>query len=544
MRGAGFLIGPVVPSGSLESSPELRVWSDSEDDGAPIFMHEDADVLSACCGHLDHRELSRWGASPEGALPRLARDLLEQPELATHLSGTFGVVCVEKVSNRVVMVCDKAGIQGLYYGSKDGNLFLSSNLMLLLDTLGHTGAPNRLACFQHFAFGYPVFSDQTPYRGVKRVPPGSFVVADKTVRAVRYWSPPGPGDAVADGPLDLARCMGECIETTPGSRPFLSVTSGKDSLCLAVAARGAGVDVLTGSMGRDGSADSVLGEQVSSELGFEFVRGEMCNLSAFPDACLRMARYSAGMATLSLVDMFQFYRETVPPGCTHIIGEQLLRPPYPLSREDPVGSFTGSYMTPARCLISTMTEPFSGYLEGYPHSTVRWLEDRAGSEAYLASAREFFVSQQLPGNFSRRHGVLSAVRSKLSPFLSNRLLHATFAQTDDRYEAEALHREIIASVNDRLLPHLDRPKALSRDTQDWYWRFRHGFGETIREMLEGSLGSCSDVFEKTKVLALCDENLKRPSRDIFFFFRLLCYALARTMLAEKTEIGRQTLFSS
>jgi len=324
LNGKGFLIGPIDLTERRSSAPECQVWCGEEGEGSPITVYNDPDVLSACFGALDRRYLSRWGKEEAVIWPRLTRDLLKRPEVAQNLSGTFAIACVDKKAHRTIFLTDKSGIQGIYYAFDGKSLVLSTNLMWLLLALGHSGEPDEFACFLHFAFGYTVFTNQTLYKGVKRVSAASRVVADADgVKERRYWFPPEMAQVLDYDAEELAQCIGECIDKSlgPSWRPFLGLTSGKDSLCLLAAATRYGLHPLTGTFGSEGCADRVQARDIAARLHLEHVEAGLCSLADFGDECSEIALYSGGLATASYVDMCCFVRNSIPPGYAYVMGE-------------------------------------------------------------------------------------------------------------------------------------------------------------------------------------------------------------------------------
>jgi len=188
-------------------------------------------------------------------------------------------------------------------------------------------------------------------------------------------------------------------------------------------------------------------------------------------------------------------------------------------------------MTPEHCLWRTMRERFLTQWALYPDSVVSWMREQTSVDDDFAFSQLFYRSYRMPGNFSLRHSILSPKRAKLSPFLDNKFLDLSYRLPKAELLSLSVHRNVVAISNPQLLCHLSVPLATAVGTQDWFTRFQGGLGNKLREMLDHSLEHCSDVFIKDKMLELCDQNVAKPSRDIFFLFRVVPYALARRILS-------------
>ena len=140
----------------------------------PWRGHSDTEVMLAAIG--------RWG---------LERSL-------SRFVGMFAFALWDREKKVLVLARDRMGEKPLYYGMQGSSLVFGSELKALRMHPDWNAAIDRDALGRYLELGY-IPAPQSIYAGVKKLPPGSFVVFDTSTHALGqpdfYWSPAGAANA-------------------------------------------------------------------------------------------------------------------------------------------------------------------------------------------------------------------------------------------------------------------------------------------------------------------------------------------------------------
>ncbi len=109
------------------------------------------------------------------------------PDLANLLNGMFAFAIWDEKRRRLVLTRDRLGIKPLFYTRlADRTIFASEMKSIICDR----GVPREIdlqAMHDYFSFDY-VPGQQTIFKGIQKVPPGSTVVfEDENILTKRYW---------------------------------------------------------------------------------------------------------------------------------------------------------------------------------------------------------------------------------------------------------------------------------------------------------------------------------------------------------------------
>jgi len=149
-------------------------------------------------------KLARPGYDPEFVLYWLTRRPTAE---AARLNGVFSAAVWDSLAGRLRLVTDRMGYRPLYYWHDRGRgvLVFSSYLRGVMASGLAPVAVNWPACSTFLHFGHHL-GDETSFRGVQLVPPGSVLTWDKQgVRIDRYWNP-------AEVAVDAGMTYAEAIE--------------------------------------------------------------------------------------------------------------------------------------------------------------------------------------------------------------------------------------------------------------------------------------------------------------------------------------------
>ncbi|PKL76540.1 MAG: asparagine synthase (glutamine-hydrolyzing) [Candidatus Melainabacteria bacterium HGW-Melainabacteria-1] len=153
-------------------------------------------------------ELAAWGwrfqteSDSELALALYARDGLN---FVKGLHGEFALIIWDEQRMQLIAVRDRFGIKPLCYTHGPAGLMLASKARALL-AMGHPANWDLATLQQSFALQYPL-PQQTLFAGIRQLPPGHLLIADRTGRIeIRpYWDLDYPAATEANLKPDQAR---------------------------------------------------------------------------------------------------------------------------------------------------------------------------------------------------------------------------------------------------------------------------------------------------------------------------------------------------
>ena len=168
--------------------------------GAQPLYGEDGRVALVCNGEIYNyvelrRELvGRGHRFRTGGDAEVVVHLYEEsgPECVHRLRGMFAFAIWDERRGRLVLARDRLGIKPLYYSTDgEGLAFASEMKPILAAGWGRREADVR-AIDDLFRFGF-VTASRTPFRGIRPLPPGHFLVWENGRSLLRrYWHPSFP----------------------------------------------------------------------------------------------------------------------------------------------------------------------------------------------------------------------------------------------------------------------------------------------------------------------------------------------------------------
>ena len=123
--------------------------------------------------------------------------LYEEYDLACldHLRGMFAFALWDARKQRLLLVRDRLGIKPVFYRLEPGRLVFASESRALRELTEKPLEVDPQSVYDFFGFRY-IPAPQTFYRGVEKLLPGHFLLADsRGVRTRAYWDIPGEEEA-------------------------------------------------------------------------------------------------------------------------------------------------------------------------------------------------------------------------------------------------------------------------------------------------------------------------------------------------------------
>jgi asparagine synthase (glutamine-hydrolysing) len=163
--------------------------------------------------------------------------IAERERFLSRLRGMFAFVIVDRATGELFAARDPVGVKPLYYTLRDGIFAAASELRALL---AHPAVSRELepaSVVEFLAFGGN-FGDRTLVRGVKKLPPGHYMVVRRgEVSVEEYWDalPPESSPPPADAAEQLRERLEEAVKAAMVSDvPLgLMLSGGLDSSTIA-----------------------------------------------------------------------------------------------------------------------------------------------------------------------------------------------------------------------------------------------------------------------------------------------------------------------
>jgi len=109
------------------------------------------------------------------------------PDCVLDLNGMFAYAIWDDARQRLVLARDRLGVKPLYFLERDGRVSFASEIKGLL---ADPSVPRRLnyAALEEYLTFQNVFGEKTFFEGVRVLPPGHFLIAERGTAEVReYW---------------------------------------------------------------------------------------------------------------------------------------------------------------------------------------------------------------------------------------------------------------------------------------------------------------------------------------------------------------------
>jgi hypothetical protein len=516
----------------------FKVWESQDGLGAKYIE-----------GRISHFRWIFWGSlNNTDNLFRFTNDdflaLFRDEKTAQKLSGVFALF-VENIDNGdLVVVIDRLGVQAIFYTIDHfGDLNISTHLAWLLVSINHSGEINPEGLFCHLGFGYSVIANQQVYKDVKKLPSAGYMkVINKDISVKSYWSDKDchKSDISQTDIQSLSDYLHDSI-IGDIEQPVLGLTSGKDSLCLASSVHNC-ENLVTVSLGHEGCADKLQASEICSLLGWQNKPISLVFSEDFERWANFISFHSAGLATLSYVDMCKMFLEVSIsiPDSILIMGEggECIRDFF---NKDPFNApltfLSNEYITPSQFIYSICRDNILPDKQQYQEELLSIAGQELGQLSELDFVKAFYRKIRMPGNFSLRNTVLSPIFSRRSPFLGSYFINQTFGLGKRWYEKSSLHRAIIEKVSPNLLVFFDSPIKSPISTQDWNTRFANGLERIIINLLKETLPYCEKYFNLPLFWNFLDSEGFSSQRIVYFLLRLLSFSLFQRKL--HTDLDRE-----
>lgn len=238
------------PGADVPGLPSTRRWTSSTAwfaiegiDGSDLRVAEDEDLVIVFSGLLTNVEEIETGAT-QGDAARLALGLVKARgvDAFAALRGPFAVIAWNRRDGSVIVARDQVGLEPIFYARAGASGVLVSRSP---DTLaGHphvSREPDAVALSEWLCGWFPAVEDTT-YRDVKRVPPGTALTfRGEAVRAHRYWDPfpeDGRVEWLKEEELEAfePRFTRAVRRSLAGRSPAIFLSGGLDSIAVAIEA--------------------------------------------------------------------------------------------------------------------------------------------------------------------------------------------------------------------------------------------------------------------------------------------------------------------
>jgi asparagine synthase (glutamine-hydrolysing) len=132
------------------------------------------------------------------------------PHCFDKMNGQWGIAIWDTEKRRLLLSRDRLGVRPLFYTQVGTTLLFGSEIKAILSDSRVSAEMDPNVVDQIFRFWTPL-SPNTVFRGIKELPPGHFLIADRdSIQIERYWANhfPRNGSATANGHVQ----MGDVVE--------------------------------------------------------------------------------------------------------------------------------------------------------------------------------------------------------------------------------------------------------------------------------------------------------------------------------------------
>ncbi|MFI9783669.1 asparagine synthase-related protein [Kitasatospora sp. NPDC051984] len=229
------VLRPGAPA-TVRGGLDPRDPTDRADQDTPATLRL---AVAGRCGATDRELADGLAAARGGALRHL-----------THWPGSYTVV-LRAGTRSTVLLTDLAGVQPVFHTPFAGGTAYATAALPLADLVGAPLDAGHLAARLATPETPEALGDRTPFRGVRRVPPGH-ALGIRGGRAHHTAHPDEPAEARAEAPAvrELTRALLEAVRcrvraTAPGDRPRLGVDLSYGTASATVALLAAAVPLTT-----------------------------------------------------------------------------------------------------------------------------------------------------------------------------------------------------------------------------------------------------------------------------------------------------------
>jgi len=211
-------------------------------EGSDLRLADDEQFVVVFAGLLTNAAELQPGATQDDAA-RIALRLVKSrgAEGFSALRGPFAVIAWDRLAGTLLVGRDQGGLEPIFYARAGRGWLLSRSPDVLASQPGVSSDPDPVALSEWLLGWFPAVEDTT-YRAVKRVPPGSAVTyrgGDATAR--RYWDPFPEGEPVEwlrEQDLEAFEpCFAQAVSRSIGNlAPAIFLSGGLDSISVAVTA--------------------------------------------------------------------------------------------------------------------------------------------------------------------------------------------------------------------------------------------------------------------------------------------------------------------
>ena len=194
-----------------------------------------------------------------------------------RFQGMFAIAIYDAVAKTITLARDRLGVKPLCYGVHDGSIAFGSTVASVVEVLPSLRDKiDFRALSQFMAYGFTGTSD-TPYVGLKKVTPGTYIefCLDPCIsRVTRFWFPETLDQSIA-GPEQLADLRETVLEAVScrlyADRPIGALLSGGVDSGIIVSCMASlmdrPVDTFTIGFGKSPNDESVYAQELSEYFG-------------------------------------------------------------------------------------------------------------------------------------------------------------------------------------------------------------------------------------------------------------------------------------
>jgi hypothetical protein len=435
-----------------------------------------------------------------------------------YIFESFQLFVWSKQKKQLVTIVDYLGVGSNYVlKGEDGTYVFFSNF-LFLEKLGSQLKLSINNLYTYLLLGYQVKPMELPYKNVSSHQ-GSTIYNYSFNKC-----------SINKIKVDSSELKIKKIATTIknnykvsslNNKLFFGATAGKDSLALMSLINETDITFIAGNFGHVLSDDVIQGEKISSYLDLTYTYCKNVDGKEFQYYSNEIASISGGLSTCSYVDMLKFIDTTIPVDYTYVMGEagECYRDFFENNKE--ISSSIEKYLTPSKFLEQCL-HISKHKINNLKNKLFEDINTFYKGNSVSEILRDFYCNGRMPGNFSNRTKLINRYRNKSSPFLNLNLLRNISNLSDELFQNETIHRELIKSKkSNEWFIFFEEPFKSNFDSQNWDERIKGDIGKTIKNIIDNMSIVSENLINKKGLNKLLTDEIIKPSRGIYLILRII-----------------------
>ena len=426
----------------------------------------------------------------------------------------------DKNKKELYVASDRMGVQPIFLHGNMERIIFSPQIIHIHKDLKEPLKINDEGLINFLGFGYCAPETTFIYDNIGRISPSTISIYNSKLQNTdiyKYGKQLRINNSEEEINIDkICDILEESLVKI--EKPFVGVTSGKDSLVISSLYSSEINNISSGNFGTKSCNDVVFGKILAEKMNFKYKFSDLCSLDELDKYINQIAFFSSGMATSSYVDMMKMVDSLLNSDEVFVMGEggECVRQFFYITENT---SNFNNYTTPVDSVRLMLKPKLHSILDSYQSFLIKKIKsvyDKFSPEYFV----DFYRNHRIPGNFSLRTLILNSLTDKFTPFFDNNFINYTYESNLENYRESTLHKKIISNKNKELLNFFNKEDySEDDDCQLWETRFplfAKKFTDIVKSFKEDEFG-----ISAKGLLDLIEKNKINPDRSLYLVLRAI-----------------------